>query len=1007
MGLKSFVESQNPATKNPQRRFSNARYDTVRSAARTLGRFGFQGESSRHLSQYSHYKGYTYSIVRTIATRIAGQPIQVGRRHKPGQTGRGKAPNKNHVPTFLKGTSGNAASVSIYEDHPILDTLRNPNPIMVSSLAMYTTVASLHITGKAFWWLVIDEMTGQPQIWPLPSHWMEPIHTDTKLFAEWRIQPDTAPQFRVSNEDIVYFYTPDISDPLAAYSPADALARTISVDENTEEAQRRAMMNTIHPSHAIIVGRDPSSSPIGVGGANDAPVMTRAQRKQFRQILTDEYVGAMNAGKPMIMDGFIRDVKSLQQGSREVDYLNSSIEVKNRLAQGFSTNPIVMGQYESANRASSSVADEHFVKNAINPCINMMSEVMSAQLPPWFAKHVRSDTTRTTPFRGGVGGNDEVVYIEPAHASDADYELQFEQFMLANGGMSINEILEAHGRAPIVGGDVGYMGGQPVAVVKIADGKADGKSFVRPKMPIPETTPGGVPIPKPGTGGQATDKEDDEDNQDDGEDKPFDLDAIFGPSKRRRGFRLKVVDDSGHEHGPDGRFGSGGHGGGASAKPHGRNGSVDEGTEAHEQKASGYMDKLKAAGAGAVAVGKRAAQKAITYAMLATEKLVMSNAADAILDNADDWGMITNSHMVKEQLGMGGQMAMKIGTAVVGYAFAKLRAAVAAKRAAAKYFKSADVSETPEEQADIILGILNAIFVEGAGADESVLPTKDQIVAKIHQDSDDQPDGNKNYGGATMASRMREKGVAALWVKRLDDHAAEMTEIVAHVLKSLGSQVVDQVEKDPNMSPHMVASLIDPTEWANRLKGACIPMMRRAALESAALEMELYANPSKATQGGLPGRIVHGITAFIQKVASAGFWTKIGRTIRSSVIKAGDAALEAGTSVVNAIKDILVNPHKIAEKAGQINENESTSAVSAGRHAVQIHLEEIGVIKGRKWVTTLDGRERDSHHKANDQVVYGDSPFTVGGVKCQFPGDPNLPAKERCGCRCVVVSVQR
>jgi SPP1 gp7 family putative phage head morphogenesis protein len=57
----------------------------------------------------------------------------------------------------------------------------------------------------------------------------------------------------------------------------------------------------------------------------------------------------------------------------------------------------------------------------------------------------------------------------------------------------------------------------------------------------------------------------------------------------------------------------------------------------------------------------------------------------------------------------------------------------------------------------------------------------------------------------------------------------------------------------------------------------------------------------------------------------------------------------------------------------------------------------------KEWSTVVDGRERDTHHSANGQVVPIDGFFRVGGSSCQHPGDDMLPPGERINCRCVEV----
>lgn len=56
----------------------------------------------------------------------------------------------------------------------------------------------------------------------------------------------------------------------------------------------------------------------------------------------------------------------------------------------------------------------------------------------------------------------------------------------------------------------------------------------------------------------------------------------------------------------------------------------------------------------------------------------------------------------------------------------------------------------------------------------------------------------------------------------------------------------------------------------------------------------------------------------------------------------------------------------------------------------------------RTWNTTEDGRERDTHHEMNGQVVTGFDPYvSPSGAQLAYPGDPSAPAEERVRCRCV------
>lgn len=56
----------------------------------------------------------------------------------------------------------------------------------------------------------------------------------------------------------------------------------------------------------------------------------------------------------------------------------------------------------------------------------------------------------------------------------------------------------------------------------------------------------------------------------------------------------------------------------------------------------------------------------------------------------------------------------------------------------------------------------------------------------------------------------------------------------------------------------------------------------------------------------------------------------------------------------------------------------------------------------KTWVTTIDGRERDTHHAAHLQKRPMNVPFNVGSSRLQYPKDTSLGAdmKEIYNCRC-------
>lgn len=75
-----------------------------------------------------------------------------------------------------------------------------------------------------------------------------------------------------------------------------------------------------------------------------------------------------------------------------------------------------------------------------------------------------------------------------------------------------------------------------------------------------------------------------------------------------------------------------------------------------------------------------------------------------------------------------------------------------------------------------------------------------------------------------------------------------------------------------------------------------------------------------------------------------------------------------------------------------------TEVVSASNFGSQVGAKETGVAMDKEWSDSGDERVRESHQAMHGERVRLDARYSNGA---QFPGDPNLPAKERIGCRCV------
>lgn len=384
----------------------------------------------RHVEQYRHFKDVVYTSVSAIAKRIAGQPVCVAR-----------APTR---PSGRKAAYTDA--LQRLDGHTIISAIDDPNELMVRWSLLFSTAASLMLTGKSYWWMSPTAQRRR-EIWPIPAHWMRP---DDKLRRGWWLRPDgDAKEHAIPAHEVAYFYLPNPADPFGVTSPLSTQAASVNADEQILLCQQRAYRQGLNHSVAVRVGDVLDTS----DGQKRQPALTKEHRQQIIDAVHGMFRGVRNRDDPVILDSFIKDVFKLSLSPSDMDFMESGKLSEGRIYRAFGVNPIVTGAVESANRASSWAADNHFVSSTINPILENMSQVLTAWLPPLFSP-----------------GENLVVWIEPAVAHDAEQALREYQAGLAAGAVTVNEYrARILGLPPIPGGDELMM---PMTMLPRAPAKA-------------------------------------------------------------------------------------------------------------------------------------------------------------------------------------------------------------------------------------------------------------------------------------------------------------------------------------------------------------------------------------------------------------------------------------------------------------------------------------------------------------------------------------------------------
>ncbi len=309
--------------------------------------------------------------------------------------------------------------------HPLLDLLARPNPRQDGAALFEALYAHLLLAGNGYLEAVPVEgrvrelYTLRPdrmRVVPGPDGWAE------------------AYEYHVAGRTVRFSQDAPPLPPilhLACFNPLDdhygqsALeAAAIAVDTHNAAARwNKALLdNAARPSGALLY--------TGPEGA----VLNDAQYERLKHELENTYQGAVNAGRPMLLEGGL-DWKPMSLSPKDMDFLEAKHNAAREIALAFGVPPMLLGipgdntytNFQEANRA--------FFRQTVLPLAQRTAGALAQWLAPAFGGELRLaiDADRI-----------EALAADRAALWTRVTEAPF---------LTVNEKREAVGYAPVAGGD--------------------------------------------------------------------------------------------------------------------------------------------------------------------------------------------------------------------------------------------------------------------------------------------------------------------------------------------------------------------------------------------------------------------------------------------------------------------------------------------------------------------------------------------------------------------------
>jgi len=329
------------------------------------------------------------------------------------------------------------AGVSGYEkeciDHPFLRLLNQPNPRQDGASFLESVIAYRMISGNAYMLSVRPDGKNVTELYCLRPDCVKVIagaggmpqgyeYTVGKQVQRFAVDPVSG------KSNVLHLKNFHPLNEWYGMSPMEAAAYSIDQHNQAGKWNQALLQNGAKPSGALVV----KSAKDGSGGTLSDEQFTR-----IRQQVDEQYSGAANAGRPILLEGGL-DWKEMSLSPRDMDFLDAKHSSARDIALAFGVPPQMLGIPGDNTYSNLAEARLALWEQTILPMLDQLSGAISQWLLPM------------------VGGGERLVlsYDRDAISALAPRREALWSRLEQSDFLTVNEKRRAVGLVPINGGDV-------------------------------------------------------------------------------------------------------------------------------------------------------------------------------------------------------------------------------------------------------------------------------------------------------------------------------------------------------------------------------------------------------------------------------------------------------------------------------------------------------------------------------------------------------------------------
>lgn len=258
------------------------------------------------------------------------------------------------------------------ESHPILNLIRRPNPRQGQSAFITQVMAFREITGNTYLERVGPDIGPPTELYSLRPDRMIIVPGDKKAPIQRYDYEVAGRKLPLKTEKVLHWKYFSPTDDWYGLSPIKVASGQIDTDALATTWNLSTLGNMGVPSGALKFKAG----------------LTDEQFNKIKIELKEQYLGAANARKPLVLDGDF-DWVNMALTALEMDWLQGKKLTKREICQVFQVPPELIGDSESKTYSNYQEARKSFYCETILPILDEFQDELNNWLTPLFGEGLR------------------------------------------------------------------------------------------------------------------------------------------------------------------------------------------------------------------------------------------------------------------------------------------------------------------------------------------------------------------------------------------------------------------------------------------------------------------------------------------------------------------------------------------------------------------------------------------------------------------------------------------